>query len=375
MDDGDAETTTTRVQILPYLMQVNTTDIYVPTIPDRCEHISYNYEIVPAVLCGMCFVFGILYTFFGYRFFKAIMFLTGFMFGSVVTYLICIEENILPPEGNAGIAIGAGILCGLITMLVQYVGLFLTGFHLGVLLATAGLIVMEIFYHPTTKWISFGILFGVGILFALLTLYFQKGCTIIGTSVFGAAMTVACLDYFVELFIMLNYVWDRIRVEYSRPVCWFSWCILGCWPAACSIGLFIQWKVTGKGFDHHEVLHTRRRRKKVNLQKQRQKTSTAEQVDRPVAPPRDRPTDRMVPPPVPPHRGVPPPPQTPHNRYRHLYQVRRFNGDVISQSYIQSIQHKLSPSMKDFVATRGDSSTDLGSSTTHNNTTSSTRLN
>jgi hypothetical protein len=181
------------------------------------------------------------------------MFMTGFIFGSVVTYLICLEEKVLPPEGNAGVAIGAGILCGLITMLVQYVGLFLTGFHLGVLLALGGLVVMEQFFHPSTKWIAFGILFGIGVLFALMTLYFQKGCTIIGTSVFGAALMVSCLDYFVELFIMVDYLWDRIRVVKSKQrVCWFSWVILGCWPFACAIGLFIQWRVTGKGYDHHE---------------------------------------------------------------------------------------------------------------------------
>ena len=30
-----------------------------------CKHIDVNYDIAPAVICAFCFVFGILYCFFG----------------------------------------------------------------------------------------------------------------------------------------------------------------------------------------------------------------------------------------------------------------------------------------------------------------------
>ena len=62
------------------------------------------------------------------------MFLTGFVFGSLVVYLICLEEEVLPMWANTSIAISAGILFGLITLLVQYVGLFMLGFHGGLIL-------------------------------------------------------------------------------------------------------------------------------------------------------------------------------------------------------------------------------------------------
>ena len=55
------------------------------------------------------------------------MFLTGFIFGSIVVYLICLEEGIFPLWANTVIAVSAGILFGLITLLVQYVGLFMLG--------------------------------------------------------------------------------------------------------------------------------------------------------------------------------------------------------------------------------------------------------
>ena len=47
------------------------------------------------------------------------MFLTGFIFGSILVYLICLEENVLPMWANTLIAVCAGILFGLITLLVQ----------------------------------------------------------------------------------------------------------------------------------------------------------------------------------------------------------------------------------------------------------------
>lgn len=71
-----------------------------------------------------------------------------------------------------GVALCAGLLFGLITMLIQYVGLFMTGFHTGVLLAIPGLAIYDAFLvsRPTT------------------------------VSVFAYAHTLMCiLPYFVDL--------------------------------------------------------------------------------------------------------------------------------------------------------------------------------
>lgn len=178
--------------------------------------------------------------------------MTGFIFGSVLTYLICLEEELLPLEGKIGIALAAGVLCGLITMLVQQVGLFSIGLNFGILLGTGALIIMEQFYHPSTKWITIGVLFGSGLLFAVLCLYFQRGLTIMGTAIFGSALIVSALDYYIEMFMMVNYVWDRMKAEPSDSVCWFSWLILALWPATFLVGVIAQAKVTGKDFSHQE---------------------------------------------------------------------------------------------------------------------------
>lgn len=268
--------------------------------PARCDKISLDYSVIPGVIAVLCFVFGILYCFFGYRYFKATMFMTGFIFGSLVTYLICLEETVLPVEGKVGVAIGAGVLCGLITLLVQYVGLFMTGFHLGFLLAVTGLVVAEWFVHPSTKWVPIGAVFGTGLVFALLGLYFQKRLTMLATAMIGAALISVAVDYFVEMFLMLYYILDRLKAVESGSVCWFSWIIVGLWPLTFFVGVVGQCSVTGKGFSHQDAVHSRRQRK----------TSSR----------RGREEDAG---------------RTQPSNYKHLYQIRRANGDVIVQNVCQ----------------------------------------
>lgn len=101
------------------------------------------------------------------------MYFTGFIFASLVVYLICLEENVLPMWSNVLIGISAGILFGLITLLVQYVGLFMLGFHSGLLLGLVGICVADPWIQPETPWISVGILLLSGLVMALLNLYFQ----------------------------------------------------------------------------------------------------------------------------------------------------------------------------------------------------------
>ena len=155
------------------------------------EHLKIirSYDPYTATVCAIYFVFGVVCAFFGYRCFKAIMFLYGFIFGSIVVYLICVEEKVLPEWSNAAIAISAGLLFGLITMLVQYVGLFMLGFHTGfhkfprsfqfaqmfagLLAGLAGLCCLELYYVPPSAWLTLGVLLATGLVFALLTLYFQ----------------------------------------------------------------------------------------------------------------------------------------------------------------------------------------------------------
>ncbi|KFQ68421.1 Transmembrane protein 198, partial [Phaethon lepturus] len=191
------------------------------------QEIERRYQVVPSVVCAMCCLFGIIYCFFGYRCFKAVMFLTGLMFGSIIIFMLCYKERVLDTqlsvEASVGIGLGIGVLCGLVTMLVRSVGLFMVGLLLGLLLAVATLVVMEQFYHPPTVWIPIALLLGVGMLFG------QRFFPPLSTAVFGSAIMTVTVDYFIELFLLVQYIYERIKVAPARPVCWYSWVILGVW--------------------------------------------------------------------------------------------------------------------------------------------------
>nr|XP_023683661.1 transmembrane protein 198-B-like [Paramormyrops kingsleyae]XP_023683662.1 transmembrane protein 198-B-like [Paramormyrops kingsleyae] len=297
------------------------------------ERMERRYEIVPSVVCSMCCLFGIIYCFFGYRCFKAVMFLTGLMFGSIVIFMLCYKERVLDTqlsaEASAGIGLGIGVLCGLVTMLVRSVGLFMVGLLLGLLAAVAALLAMEEFYHPRTVWVPLAVLLGSGMLFAVLTLQWQRCFTTLSTAVFGAAVITVTVDYFAELFVLVRHVYERIKVAPPRPVCWFTWAVLGVWPVLTVLGVLVQWKVTAEGYSHTEVIISRQQRR-VQLMRIRQKEERREG--------RKKKKKKQAQHSQHAHPSKPLYPEPPYRRKPNP--IRRFDGDVLSPSYIQSFRDR-----------------------------------
>uniref|UniRef100_A0A8C8S808 Transmembrane protein 198 n=1 Tax=Pelusios castaneus TaxID=367368 RepID=A0A8C8S808_9SAUR len=97
-------------------------------------------------------------------------------------------------------------------MLVRSVGLFMVGLLLGLLLGLATLVAMEPFYHPPSVWVPLGLLLGLGLLSAVLTLQWQKLFTTLSTAVFGSAVMTVTVDYFLELLRLVQYVYERVKV-------------------------------------------------------------------------------------------------------------------------------------------------------------------
>ena len=158
--------------------------------------------------------------------------------------------NLLPPEGRLGCGLGAGVLLGLLTMLVPQTGLFLTGFNLGGAFAAIILILLELIIHISTKWITMSVLVVLGTLFAGLGLCFQKAITIISTGAIGGALALSSVDYFVEKARMAHYFWERLMVDESSELCWYSWLVMGLWPSLAAMGVLVQWKLTAQDIDH-----------------------------------------------------------------------------------------------------------------------------
>lgn len=76
----------------------------------------------------------------------------------------------------SGLSLGAGILFGLITMLIQYVGLFMTGFHTGLLLGLISIAAADVLHYKINSvWTNSSILMGFGVISAFMTLAWKKG--------------------------------------------------------------------------------------------------------------------------------------------------------------------------------------------------------
>ncbi|KAG5896725.1 hypothetical protein JTB14_014601 [Gonioctena quinquepunctata] len=276
---------------------------------ETCTRVDTRYDLKVAAVFSVYIIFGILYTFLGYRFFKTIMFLTGFIFASSIVYLICQQGDLLPIYGNEGVSLLAGVLFGLITMLVQYVGLFMTGLHSGLLLGLAGLLTADHFMETSPKgsvWLCVGVLLCSALVVAIFNLYFRKSLTILGSSLYGGATLSIAIDYFVEKLSMVSWVWQRVSLRpVQPPPCWFSWIVLGAWPSFVLAGLVIQFGITGRGIHHADVKAGRKKR-----------TVSSKGITR---------ADRA---------------EMRQKKYRYLYQVRTAHGDVISQNFVQQLQKK-----------------------------------
>lgn len=74
---------------------------------------------------------------------------------------------------------------------------------------------MEEFYHPKTVWVPLGILLGSGTLFAVLTLQWQRCFVTFSTATFGSAIITVTVDYFIELFALVHYIYERLKVGFT----------------------------------------------------------------------------------------------------------------------------------------------------------------
>lgn len=283
-----------------------------PRLVDVCR-VDPRYDPAAATICALCILIGLLYTFGGYRCFKTTMFLTGFIFASGIVYLICLQGELLPAYGNAGVALFAGLLFGLITTLVQYVGLFMGGLHTGFLLALAALVTADYAIDTSqasprgSVWLCVGVLLATALVFAIFNLYFRKGLTVLGTAVYGASLVTAGSDYLVERWAGIAWIWDRGSLRpIAPPPCAHSWIVLALWPGLALIGLFIQCLLTGRGTHHADVAAGRKK-------------------PRPGVHNSSRRVDRA---------------ELRQKKYRYLYQVRTAHGDVISQNFVQALQKK-----------------------------------
>lgn len=184
----------------------------------------------------------------GFKYQRITLFATGFSSASLLTYLICLIRSSLDIQYILLITAAVGIFAGILCTTVIFCGLFTSGIVAGFSLAMAFLLGFASLYQYTTLTIPVGVLIGVSVLMAGAGVWWKRVLLIVTSSIYGGALMISGLDYFIEDLRLLNYAWQKVFIKDVKgdEPCMFSWIILGVWPLLVLIGLLVQFLKTAK---------------------------------------------------------------------------------------------------------------------------------
>lgn len=187
------------------------------------------------------------------------MFITSFGLGSLLLYMIFSTQPTINETQLISISCSIAILFGLISALLQYVGLFINGFCFGLILSIITFILYDIknrAYGITTSfWLIIGLILILGLICAILTLRFQKFMIIITSSCLAGVCQILVLDYFLQLSVLLRFIHKRLLFELTPILCIRHWFIVFILPIIMLFGIVIQFTWTGKNYDHRDSWH------------------------------------------------------------------------------------------------------------------------
>ena len=196
----------------------------------------------------------------GYRLIRLVLFLIGFVIGGGLAYFLVLAFTYQIDETwvfyvAASVALVVGVLCGLLTVLVYYVGVFLVGFCIGLLLTWIILSLIDIEFFQENVWLPVAIAIVVGIVIGIISLkLLQKWFFMLGTTILGSVMIVWGLDYFLELGAMMYYLFLFASDRGNFEPCWYSWFIIPVLVLLLVVAFLVQALVTGRKYDHKKEL-------------------------------------------------------------------------------------------------------------------------
>ncbi|CAF1004813.1 unnamed protein product [Didymodactylos carnosus] len=294
----------------------NRSDIY-------CEHkLPSSYDLPWLVAYSFLAGIGLFYTIVGYRCWRLTMFITAFNLSSLLLYIILSSQQSLNEAQIIGISCSIAVLFGLIGSLLQYVGLFEQGFCFGLILSIITFIIWDFNQHITNFWIPIILIVSIGSICATITLRFQKLMIIVTSSCLGSVCHFIVLDYFLQNASLVIYIHKRLKFEDTKSICLKHWLVAIILVVTSVIGILIQYNCTGRNYDHRDswqqiISAGQKRYKTANLKKIRQHYDQNTDTLREQIIPNDS-----------------------HARFRYFYRIRRANGDVLSQDFIQNVRQQ-----------------------------------
>jgi hypothetical protein len=192
-------------------------------------HDLLNAIVLLAILVGT------IQCFFGYRIFKVILGLTGFLMGGAlaasVGYALSQAVVVAILAGLVGGVIGASLM-----IVLYYIGIFLMGAFFGGLIGTA--VFMAIQNHPEpVAWLIFAVISTIlAIIAGVLALIFQKLMIIIATAFAGAWGVVTGIAYFTTGVIDPTNIDRMLGLKGAQ-----LYTILLSWLALGIVGVIVQY--------------------------------------------------------------------------------------------------------------------------------------
>lgn len=228
----------------------------------ECDIIRNNkqfYQRVPLIISAVLIVLGIIFGFFGYRLIKIVLFLIGFLIGFAALYLLITGLTYSRPEHwipymALGVAIVAGLLAGLLTICIYYIGIFLAGGSIGFLVTWFILSAINVPFFREHIYVPVLISLAVAIILGIITLILQKWFFMLGTAVLGGFIVVWGFDYYLELGSMIYYLFLFAEHRSNVKPCWYSWIIIPLFIVLIFAGLLIQVFITGRKYDHKKEM-------------------------------------------------------------------------------------------------------------------------
>ena len=195
----------------------------------------------------------------GYRLMKIVLFMIGFVIGGALTYFIILTflhhrgETWVPwVAGSVGVVVG--ILCGVLTICIYYIGIFLAGGSIGFLIAWFILAAINIPFFRTHIYVPILVSVTLAIVVGIIALIIQKWFFMFGTALLGGFKIAWGVDYYLELGSMIYYLLLFAEHRAELNPCWYSWCMIGLFVILVVIGFIIQATLTGRKYDHKKDL-------------------------------------------------------------------------------------------------------------------------
>ena len=186
---------------------------------------------------------------------KIILFLIGFLVGGSITYFIFLAFTHSRPESwlpyvAIGVSVVIGVLCGLLTICIYYIGLFLAGGSVGFLIVWFILSAIDVNFFHTHIYVPIIIAVVGGIVTGCITLLIQKWFFMFGVTVLGSFMIIWGLDYYLELGSMIYFLVLFAEHRSKFKPCWYSWIMIPLFAIFLVSGFLIQALLTGRKYDH-----------------------------------------------------------------------------------------------------------------------------